>query len=88
MFENNRFSEMTDQEIKDQIETDARNYSDPIMDEDGLFEDAFIDGCNHQDKIATNRTVEAVIKLVNDNPGLFYQFREEVIKELENMRRV
>jgi hypothetical protein len=81
---------MTDQEIKEQIENTVELYCSKIPDayERGYAISLLESQLPIQDKVATNRTVEAVIKLVNDNPGLFYQFREEVIKELEKLRRV
>lgn len=80
--------------IAEQIERDAKKGALAIYpDEDGLLHNSYgmglLDGATAQDKIATNRTVEAVIKeiklnywrLDSDDDLIFF------IQELEKLRR-
>jgi hypothetical protein len=81
---------MTDQEIKEQIERDAAEYSKRYdhKQEPYSCEDYTI-GAWHQDKIATNRTVEEVKALLDKthfaHTGTSYS---NFLKELEKLRRV
>lgn len=83
---------MSEQEIKEQISQDTNKWCrfmleseedyDPLSHEQGRIA---------QDKIATNRTVEAMIALIKtgtlDARELLYQPGWRIIKELEKLRR-
>jgi hypothetical protein len=83
---------MTDQEIKDQIERDARSHA-AIYDK-GPYreyaEDDYITGATEQDKIATNRTVDEVIEMMRLNRVNLQIVHaiSGIIEELEKLRRV
>lgn len=73
--------------VREQIESDAENaFNDEDIGSNGSFY-AALELADRQDKIAWNRCLDEVIKLVNNNPGFFYQFKDEFISELEKKRR-
>jgi hypothetical protein len=85
---------MTDQEIKEQIERDAKAVIDKEYGERSswteaaaIWDDAYhnrVESATSQDKIATNRTVEAAIAIIVRLRPLT---GPEIIKELEKLRR-
>ena len=75
---------MSEQEIKEQIERDAENRFQELGFV-GSETRARIDGATAQDKIATNRTVEAAIAIVKEYATIYDE--AIIIKELEKLRR-
>jgi hypothetical protein len=76
---------MSEQEIKKQIQSDAAEWAEQYMDDERRdhVQSAFQLGEYHQDKIATNRTVEAALALINKSEcgcGSLFE-------EIEKLRR-
>lgn len=86
-------AEQIAQEIKNQIEHDARDYAR----EQGTHTNPeitahdYASGANAQDKIATNRTLDDIILFVKENSYRFFDIRiatmMEFIKELEKLKK-
>lgn len=85
---------MSDQEIDKQI-TDASKKASLLIStrEDSIIHNTYgvgyWDGATAQDKIATNRTVEEAIKILNLYAWMLdtNEDRDTLIKELEKLRR-
>jgi hypothetical protein len=81
---------MTDQEIKAQIErdTERESFRVPYNGTDNFYDESFAlgyeKGATAQDNIATNRTLEAAIAIIQNLRPLT---GPEIIKELEKLRR-
>lgn len=89
---------MSEEEIKNQIEHDARDYAiklDSDYSENAVLH--YATGANAQDKVAsdradkvaTNRTVEQAIDVCKTNEHLFHYASDyiTIIKELEKLKR-
>jgi len=79
---------VTEQEIKEQIERDGESYSrkraiQGIPDNDFVN---YMDGAENQDKIATNRTVEAAIQIILKHASPTFE-EIKILEELEKLRR-
>ncbi len=82
---------MTDQEIKEQIERDAdRRSIQQVGSSTPCYKRGCISCATAQDKIATNRTVEAAMMIVGKNAPLLKNNRawNTLLKELEKLKRV